>query len=278
MRYATRYAIRSTLLGGLLVLSQAGCINSRQTTSTLLDGVPPSDRPAPDLPAAESAKICMATADNLERASKDADAIGLYERARQLDPRQDAKATRQLAALYTRLGQFDRAKQEFDRALKQSPNDADLLNDLGYSYYCRGLWPEAEMALRKALSADSKHSRAWINLGMTLGQQGRYGESIDAFRQTVSPGKAYCNLAFVLTVQGKLDRARDAYRDALRIEPDLQLARTALEKLNEEPRPRPESVPTSRPARTLETAQPVTSDPSAPIYVPGPAELARTPR
>src|SRR5262249_57924483 len=108
------------------------------------------------------------------------------------------------------------------------PRDANLLNDLGYSYYNHGDWQEAERWLRKSLAVDSHHQRAWINLGMTLGQQERYDESVEAFGHAVRPAEAHCNLAFILTTQGRRQEARQEYEKALALEPGQRLARAAL--------------------------------------------------
>jgi Tfp pilus assembly protein PilF len=229
--------IRTALaLGGLIALLPTGCVNpgaASRSNSPIppLPETPHTERAAGDLSAVDSAKVCLTTAEQLEAAGKLADAIPLYEKARQLDPRTDAKATRALANLYSQIGEFDHAKDEFDRALRATPKSAEVLNDLGYCYYSRGMWKEAEVVLRNALASDPKHARAWSNLGMALGQQGRFEEAVDAFRHVVTPGKAYCNIAFLMASQGQRERAAATYREALKIEPDLQLARTALERL-----------------------------------------------
>ncbi len=249
--------VRAALaFGGMIALLQTGCINPGGATrnpgpiAPLTESAGPAKASA-DLSATDSAKLCIATAEQLEAANKLTDAVSLYERARQLDPRTDLRATRSLANLYTHLGEYDRAKDEFERALRAAPHSAELHNDLGYSYYSRGMWKEAEASLRKAVAADAKHGRAWTNLGMALGQQGRYDEAVDAFRHVVSPGKAYCNVAFLMVTQGRRDQALGAYREALRVEPDLQLARTALERLESGPvqtnAPQVGALPTTTP-------------------------------
>jgi Flp pilus assembly protein TadD len=231
-----RTALVAHVLGGLIALVQTGCVNPGGTSRSNspippLPEAPRTEKASGDLSASESAKLCMATAEQLEAANKSGDAIQLYERARQLDPRNDAKVTRSLANLYARIGEFDRAKDEFDRALRAAPKSAEVLNDLGYAYYSRGMWKEAETVLRSAIAADAKHQRAWSNLGMALGQQKRYEEAVDAFRHVVSPGKAYCNVAYLMATQGRRDQAAATYREALKVEPDLQLARIALDRL-----------------------------------------------
>ena len=117
---------------------------------------------------------------------------------------------------------------------------------------------QAEENLRKALTVDPKHGRAWMNLGLALGQQKKYEESLEAFEKAVRPAEARCNLAFVMSTQGKTDQARELYHEALKLDPGLKLARQALAKLDRpaatkprlpaggEPRPLPDLPEFSR--------------------------------
>jgi tetratricopeptide (TPR) repeat protein len=262
-----------------LMWGSTGCVHmptQLPTQLTLWPSKQPAERPertaeprtaAPtkELPNNDAAAACVVTAETLEKGGRDQDAIALCERARQLDPQREAEMTRRLAVLYGRVGQFDRAKSEFNRALARSPGDADLLNDLGYFYYSRGLWTEAETTLRNAVAAAPKHERAWVNLGMTLAQQGRYPESIEAFQKVISPGKAYCNLGFILAVQGKRDQALSAYQKAIRFESDLQMAQTALEKLNASPTPQADAPANAR--REQRRPRPMAPESVAPVAV-----------
>ncbi len=173
-------------------------------------------------------QVCFA--DNLADNRKYPEAILKYEQARKLDPKIDVSP--KLARLYVAVGAVGPAREEYRKALKAHPRDADLWNDYGYYHYSQGDWKEAEKALVQATRLDSRHARAWVNLGLTLGQQQRYEDSLAAFEKAVSPGEAHCNLAFVLATQGKLPEAREAYRDALRLEPRLPLARAGLDRLD----------------------------------------------
>ena len=185
----------------------------------------------------ETAKLCFATAQELDKAGKDAQAAGLYEKARQADRRLTIPVARRLAVVLDRQGQFDKARAEYDLILAKHPNDADTLNNLGYAYYSRGQWELAETHLRKALAADPKHKRARVNLGMTLAQRQDYQQSLDAFAQVVPLAQGHCNLAFILTTQGKFAEAKASYREALRLDPGLRLAQAALTKLENSPAP-----------------------------------------
>ena len=84
-------------------------------------------------------------------------------------------------------------------------------------------------------------------------------EAVEAFRHVVSPGKAYCNIAFLMATQGRRDMALHAYREALRVEPDLQLARTALERMENGPPQGAQAAPQTaalQPATAVATARP----------------------
>jgi tetratricopeptide (TPR) repeat protein len=228
-------------IAGFLIAAASGCQSvSNQGASNSF--VSATSAPTPEnvkereLPAAESAKLCFATAEKLEQGGKFAEAISLYEKARKEDSRIGVQATRRLAALHDRTGNFDKALEEYNRGLRDNPRDAELLNNLGYGYYCRGQWTAAEKQLRLAVSVDVKMTSAWNNLGMALAQQGRYDESLTAFEKAVSKAQARCNLAYIQATQMKNDEARQNYERALQLEPGLQIARIALQKLGQ-PRP-----------------------------------------
>ena len=101
---------------------------------------------------------------------------------------------------------------------------------------------EAEKWLRQAIALQPKHGRAWGNLALALGQQGRYKESFEAFTRVVSPAQAHSNLGMLLAQQGQSALAQAAFRQALTLEPDLKPARFALTQLEQTwtaPQPRP---------------------------------------
>ena len=255
------------LLGGVIVAA-GGCRSlglSRQEhiapTAQLVpitDGDP--EPPAPELPPKEAARACIACAQEMEKTANEAEAIFFYERARQHDPK--SKLGSRLAVLYDRQGDFQKAQQEYLKALKQTPRDADLLNDMGYSYYSRGRWAEAEKYLRQALVVKPDQAHAIINLGLCVGEQGRYQEALDLFGRVLTPAQAHCNLAFILTTQHRWEEARRTYQEALRIDPDIPLARAALAKLEKAEQQTPVPVQTaqapSKPdAHSAERAKPL---------------------
>ncbi len=225
------------MMGALVLSGQPGCMlldwsGSGHETNAASSGSPPAAvRARQELPPEEAAELWFTLAQELEKSGRETEAIVQYEKARQKKPQLDDQVSRRLAILYDRNGNQARAMVEFQQALKAHPKDADLLSDLGYSYYNRGEWQEAEKYLRKAVAVAPQHKRAWTNLGMSLAQQGRTKESLEAFSKAVSPAEANANLGFILASQGKTAEAQQAYRHALELEPTLQVARVALVRL-----------------------------------------------
>ena len=236
---------RCWLLTVLALLGNVGCITfPKQQSSTgnlaEIPAVPGLSANAPvtakkDLSQNESAQLCLEMAIQLEQDNKELDAIIYYEKARQLDEKYQDICSRRLAVLYDRVDEQARAMNEYQRLLAKIPNDSTLLNDLGYSYYNRGQWQQAEIYLQKSVKADRSNKRAWINLGMTLAQLDRNAEALEAFQQAVSRAEAHANLAFIMSAKGHIEDAIREYETALTLEPALRQARHALEKLKQTP-------------------------------------------
>jgi tetratricopeptide (TPR) repeat protein len=203
------------------LLGFAGCAWHPSSVNPLasLSGKPglPPDSPN-ELPAAQAIQACLAVGQNLEKSNNDVAAIDQYERILRLDPN-NQKASRRLAVLYDRCCDYAKADAEYQKLAKARPRDADLFNDWGYSYYQRTKWQDAEKCLRKAVELDPQQARARCNLGLALGQQGRYDEAFQQFRSVVGEAEAHCNLAFVYWTQGKLEEARRECHNANQINP-----------------------------------------------------------
>jgi Tfp pilus assembly protein PilF len=137
------------------------------------------------------AQASIAAGSKLERKGKVKEAIAKYEEARRLDSA--APVAHRLALLYDRQGEVERARAEFEIALKAKPRDAQLLNDMGYFAFEHGNWSESEKLLRQSLDIDSNNERAWVTLGLVLGRQDRYGESYDALAKILSRDEARAN-------------------------------------------------------------------------------------
>jgi len=135
--------------------------------------------------------------------------------------------------------------------------------------------PEAEATFRRALEIDPKNQSARNNLGLVLGETGRYEESLAEFRQAGGEAEAQSNLAYCKTRAGDLQGAKSAYHRALSLNQELKPAAEALMQLAQQsPQPAPADPALSEPKRArvsrmqgnggdfLETIQPANPRPA----------------
>jgi tetratricopeptide (TPR) repeat protein len=94
---------------------------------------------------------------------------GNYAEARELyttlakEPSQRSKATVGLSRGWQSEGEYDRALEVIDTALKETPKDADLLAGRAELLYLRGRWDEAATAANAALSNNDEQFLArWV--------------------------------------------------------------------------------------------------------------------
>jgi Tfp pilus assembly protein PilF len=227
------------LLTAVLILPCASCLSWVRQQKEELSGTAGNNSSEgtaeSELPASKTAEIFVSVGAQLEKKGEPAKALASYEQALKLDPSCGDRLAHRLAVLYDRTDQTSKAGPEYERAIQFAPKNAKLLNDFGYHWYCAGNWTEAEKYFRQALAIDARHTRARTNLGLTLAQQGRDEEALEAFEQVVGPAEAYSNLGFVLLARGLSDEARAAYKQALTFDPASRVARAALARLDGAP-------------------------------------------
>jgi tetratricopeptide (TPR) repeat protein len=131
---------------------------------------------------------------------------------------ENAIAHQGLAQCLNRLGEFEEAAKECNRALELDTDLAIPYAVLGGSIYFRQRrHRESEAALRKAIALDPTCEEARISLGATLSRQGRLEEAVVALKEALelNPDRsiAHYNLGLVY---GKQERYSDALREAFR--------------------------------------------------------------
>jgi tetratricopeptide (TPR) repeat protein len=122
-----------------------------------------------------------------------------------------------------RTGNYLGAVRAYQRGLAVEPDNVELLNALGFSYFQQGMSEEAVAAFEKTLAVDPKHVKAHNNMALAsidLGElelaEAHYRESLG-----IEPQAAIHNdLGFVLDRQGMTDEAVEQYRKALELDPE----------------------------------------------------------
>ncbi len=115
----------------------------------------------------------------------------------------------ELAMFLARRGtQLDEALSLAKRALEADPNSIFLLSTLGYTYYKRNEFAEAEAVLRKAIEkGKDQYAPVWIR-EIWWGTLGNIYER-----------------------SGDVEAAKEAYREVLKVQPFNKEAKWALERL-----------------------------------------------
>ncbi|MBL8881005.1 MAG: tetratricopeptide repeat protein, partial [Phycisphaerales bacterium] len=192
-----------------------------------------------DLPAGrmdESPRINATTffahAHLLERQGAFDRAVEQYRKALELQP-DFPTARNRLGITLNKLGRHAEATAEFQEAIRQKPNQSYLHNNLGFSQYLQGNYVQAEQSFIQAVTLQPGFARANMNLGLTLGRQGRFDEAYAAFRHASDDVTAYYNLAVVQSESGAYIDAVRSLDAALRVNPQYQPAVAYLRDISQ---------------------------------------------
>lgn len=239
----------SIWLGGLCFLSATGCTlpfssNLGQPgheqlanikSQNLVPSVSSNKSADPDLAPDKAAKLCLATGEELEKNGHLDQAIHQYELALQHQANQPL-VHKKLAGCLAQQQKYDLAIAQYQKGLALAPKDPDILNDLGFTYYEMEDFANAEKYLKQAIANRQNHQRAFGNLGLVLGRQQKWKESLEAFKKAGPPATAQANLAAMYLAAGQKDEARKCCNIALGLDPQLQSAKDLLAKLDALPK------------------------------------------
>jgi tetratricopeptide (TPR) repeat protein len=136
----------------------------------------------------------------------------------------DPQAHAELGHQYTEHGDYLRAAQSYQRALQLSPDNAELLKDLGAVLHLLRRPKEARHALELATRLNPALADAWRNLGVVAADAGDWGEALEIFDRAVHLAPANADLhyfrAIALQRLNRPEEARAAARDSLSLRPD----------------------------------------------------------
>ena len=213
------------------LLGLAGCRHADTQDSTSASLMSKSDMNGkPNHHQVANVKIAMGR--TLEQRGQTTEAVATYLEAVKEDPRR-ADAFVRLAVIHDQQGKFAESMNYYRKALNIQPDNPDIYCDVGYSFYLRSRWQDAEKSLRQAIALNADHSHAHNNLGSVLAHTGRCEEALVEYRKSgCTAADAHSNVAYALTLEHQLPEARKHYEQALAIEPSSERARKGLEELN----------------------------------------------
>ena len=157
------------------------------------------------------------------------EAISELSTAASLDPKL-TEAHNLLGVAYDKKGFGERAKESFERAVKLE-EDADTLNNLGFSFYQNGNYRAAIDRLKRAAKLAPTDERILNNLGLAYCRIGKVEEAHKAFTRATGPLTGNLNIAKMLERFGREDEAIRYYEAARQIDPNNTIALRRLADL-----------------------------------------------
>ncbi|HEX5601955.1 MAG TPA: tetratricopeptide repeat protein [Pyrinomonadaceae bacterium] len=157
------------------------------------------------------------------------EAISELSTAASIDPKL-TEAHNLLGVAYDKKGFNDRARESFERAVKME-EDADTLNNLGFSLYQNGNYRAAVDRLKRAAKLAPQDERILNNLGLAYCRLGKIDEAYKAFSRAMGPLTGNLNTAKMLERFGREDDAIRYYEAARTIDPNNSLALRRLADL-----------------------------------------------
>lgn len=129
-----------------------------------------------------------------------------------------------LGFAYDKAGQFAKAIEAYQQALRINPEVADAWNNLGIAYDNAAQYAQAVEAYQHALRINPEQAEAWNNLGAVYGKAGQYAKTIEASQQAlrINPeyANAWYNLGNAYSNADQYAKAIEAFQQALRINPE----------------------------------------------------------
>jgi Flp pilus assembly protein TadD len=137
---------------------------------------------------------------------------------------------------YERLNRWPESQADLQAALKQRPEEPELLNYLGYSWIDRGEHlQEARAMIEKAVATDPRSGAMVDSLGWAFYRMGDYKKAVEKLEEAVEleAGDPEINnhLGDAYWKVGRKDEAQFQWRRVLTLKPDTKIKANAEAKL-----------------------------------------------
>ena len=130
-----------------------------------------------------------------------------------------------LCLAYNNKGNFLKAIDIMNDALRQNPNNVDFLNNLGMSYAKIYKYKEAEEFYKKGLNIDKNNNQILNNLANLKKDLDKADEAVDIYNKILSrqPNAmaAIYNLANLYNTMGEFEKSKKLFFDILKLRSDF---------------------------------------------------------
>ena len=185
----------------------------------------------PDANSGNALAAGLAKGMGMERTAQYDKAREVYEELLRQFPER-AEPLHRLAVVADKQRRHPEAQALYLRAIQIQPRNAELFNDLGFSFYLAGDLNKSESALAKGVQLDPENARYRNNLGLVLGHLGRTQDAFAQFAAIGSEADAHYNIAFIFASQNNVEEAKLCFQRALAIDPSHAKASKALESFS----------------------------------------------
>lgn len=150
-----------------------------------------------------------------------------YEAALKQRPK-DEQTLRKLALAYAKMGQMNACIDAWKRHLSATGESAESYGSLGYAYELAGNPTEAEKVYQEGIRKHPNGALVHINYGLMLVRRNRVDEAVKQMSAVLQPHEVNYNIAGVYDQLGRRDLAQFYYRRALECNPTFTPARQKL--------------------------------------------------
>ena len=135
--------------------------------------------------------------------------------------------------------EYGKAIETFEEALKVSPGNKELWNNVGYSCFCAGFLEKALQCFDKAIEIDPNYKHAWYNKGYAYHGADMLEDAVKCYTKAIALDPVdrvlWNNLGNALYNIGRYADSIPNFVEAIKVDPDYEIAwnniGNALEKL-----------------------------------------------
>lgn len=118
-------------------------------------------------------------------------------------------------------GNHDDARLFFGKAIKISPKNPEIINNIGYSLYMDDQMEKAQSYFLWAIKEKKDFNRAIYNYALTLARQKHYVEALSTFGRVMPHSEANNNIGYIAMKNGDFDKAESYFRRAIQLSPQF---------------------------------------------------------
>ncbi|RLG44327.1 MAG: hypothetical protein DRN81_04785 [Thermoproteota archaeon] len=152
-------------------------------------------------------------------------AINDFNKAIEIDP-SDAVAYTNRGTAYDNLGQYDKAIDDYNKAIEINSRYAEAYNNRGNVYHKLGQYNKAIQDYNKAIEINPNYAKAYNNRGTAYADLNQYQQAMENYNKAIklnpNYAEAYYNRGITYHYDlGQYDKALKDYNKAIEINPDF---------------------------------------------------------